>query len=83
MLTKPRLRLFEAQTLGQKMKVGMFQKMFGMVPAALAVTLPETKLDRSAFTKSKLTIMRVRSAWGIGERELLSAFVSYLNHCRF
>ncbi len=83
MLTKPRLSLFEPKSLGKKLQVAAMERMFGMVPAAMAVTLPDTRLDRSAFNRSKISIMRLRSAWGIGERELQSAFVSYLNRCTF
>lgn len=83
MLMKPRLSLFEAQTFGQKMKYGMLQKMFGMLPAAVHVMSANTRLDRSGFKKNMLTHQRTRSLWTRAERECFAAFISYLNHCKF
>lgn len=83
MLTKLRLNLFDAQGLGQRLQDRAMLATLGMVPAAIHVFRPKTKLDRSGFSDARSWIMKRRTRWSRGEVECLAAFVSSLNHCRF
>jgi hypothetical protein len=65
------------------MKFAALEAALGMVPAAIHVFEPRTKLDRSAFPLTVRRGMTPSEQWVRGEIELFAAFVSRLNHCLF
>lgn len=83
MLTQPRLSVFQADGLLGTVKHGVFKRVFGAVPAAVAVLEPKTRLDRRGFMGLYMLLLRDRGGWTRPELELFSSFTSSVNHCRF
>lgn len=83
MLTRPRLRVFDARSLGDRARHAALAATVGHVPAALHVLEPKTRLDRRAYSRLLHLARRPSEAWARPELELFAAFVSVRNHCRY
>ena len=83
MITKVRLSILEPRGIGIHLRNAVIKSLFGMIPAAIHVNTIKTKLDRKAWFTQMRTMKRLRTRWTRPEEECLSAFVSFLNHCRF
>lgn len=83
MLTRPRLRVFRPASLVDRARHAALTAGLGHVPAALQVLEPRTRLDRRAYPRLLHLAQRASEAWTRPELELLAAFVSARNHCRY
>lgn len=84
MLKQLRLDILTPTGLVSRAKRAGIEKMFGgLFPAAVQVTLVQTRLDRGEYTKFQRISQRGSAQWGRAQMELFGAFVSARNGCVF
>ncbi len=67
----------------QKPFLALVRALAGKVPGPVATLSYRPSLFGKAFSGCLQEAMRGRSQWSILEREILAAFVSQLNQCRY
>lgn len=84
MLTEPRLSILTPTDLGSRARRSAIKAMFGgLYPAAVHVSLVDTKLNRKQFDRWRIRCNRGSDEWSRPYMELLGAFVSARNGCVF
>lgn len=84
MLTEPRLSILNPSGIASRAKRAAVEAMFGgFYPAAIHVFDAKTKLDRAPLSGWKRRVWKGHDTWSRAELELLGAFVSARNGCKF
>lgn len=84
MLTEPRLTILNPTGVVSRARRAAIEAMFGGIyPAAVHVSLVDTRLDRSRFERWRKRCNAGSDRWSREEMELFGAFVSDRNGCVF
>jgi hypothetical protein len=79
-----RLAILErGHRLTQKPFLALVRALIGQVPGPIATMSYRPALFGKAYSACAHEAMRGPSPWTVGERELIAAFVSKLNHCPY
>ena len=69
--------------LPQRLMLGAMRLALGDVPDVVPTLLYRRELFGRPYADLTQEVMRGRSEWSVGERELFAAFVSRQNQCSF
>jgi hypothetical protein len=76
-------RVHRGHTLPDKIKLAAMRLMAGHAPGVVRTLLYRKDFFGERFSELTQQVMRGRSAWSVGEREMFAAFVSRRNQCVF
>jgi hypothetical protein len=76
-------RVHAGHGLPDKMLLGMIRILAGHAPGVVRTLRYRKEFFGRPFSALTQQVMRGRSEWTVGEREIFAAFVSRLNQCVF
>ena len=76
-------RVHRGHAISDRVRLAAMRMMTGHAPGVVRTLLYRKGFFGGKFSELTHQVMRGRSEWSVGERELFAAFVSRLNQCVF